>query len=393
MAFEIEKKAVAALEAKSTFLATMSHEIRTPMNAILGFANLLFDEEEDVEKKEQLKIILNSGEGLLCIMNDILDIAKLESGHVSIEKTEFDVVEILNSTIKIFENEAAMKLISLELDVDQGIGQNYLGDPHRLRQILINLIGNAVKFTTQGGVIVKVFSQGRGLRFQVIDSGIGIQKRNLSKIFKSFTQAEGSTTREFGGAGLGLSIVRKIVQLWDGKINVTSKFGEGTTFSVTLPIARSEAKVVHHVYEHQNSQDSRQDATELKILVCEDNAVNLDLMKKWLEKYDIKFDTAANGKLGFELYKLNNYSLILMDIRMPVMDGLEATKIIRKYEVNKNINPTPIIAVTANVLKEDVDNYLSCGFDAHLPKPVRQKELHEIIMYWSDAGKRENSAA
>jgi len=371
-------------EAKGIFLSTMSHEIRTPMSAILGFTDLLIEKEDNYEKLEFLDLIKVSGQGLVCIINDILTFSKLDSGMVEVEKIDFNLRDFLETTIKLYSNEAQKKNIKLDLKIDKEVIVFYLGDSHRLRQILSNLISNALKFTEVGTITLNVSRKSQGdLLFEVIDTGIGIEESKLELIFDSFSQADTSTTRKFGGTGLGLSIVKRLTALWGGVVEVKSNPGVGSTFSISLPMEESSnISLLDEKKEFNVEPLSQIDLSSIKVLLCEDNNVIIKLMTKYLEKMSIKVDIGKNGQQGVELFKSNEYDIVLMDISMPIMNGLEATVHMRNYEVETKKMATPIVAVSANVLKEDVDCYLSSGFNAHLPKPLCSKTLRETITFF-----------
>jgi signal transduction histidine kinase/ActR/RegA family two-component response regulator len=379
---DLKKKAVVALDAKSAFLSVMSHEVRTPLNAVLGFAEILHENEKDKDKIKYLDLIQKSGDGLLHIIDDILNLAKLDAGMIQVDNMEFDLHHFLQSSIEIYQQEADKKGINLILDFEDDLKGLFLGDAHRLRQVVINLIGNAIKFTSTGEVVLKVFKQVEPkVCFQIIDNGIGIKDEHINKVFDSFSQAEISTTRTYGGTGLGLTIVKKIVDLCKGEIFVTSVYGEGTVFSLIIPLpeVKEEGRSVGPSKEILKEVDFSI-LKNLRVLVCDDDESNTLLIGKFLEKYDCKYKCAEDGKEGLELYKNDVFDIVLMDINMPVMSGIDSMLQIRNIEKEKKSEHIPIIALTANVLEEDVKFYLESGFDMHLPKPIKSKKLIKAMI-------------
>lgn len=375
---EAEKeKAEASEKAKHQFLANMSHEIRTPMNAIKGMTDILIRRNPKEDQKEYLEGIKQSSDSLLVIINDILDISKIEAGKVELENEPFSVNELLNNVHTIMQFKAEEKGLELkkEMPADE---LNVIGDANRLRQILINLIGNAIKFTEKGLVTTTIQSEkteGKlNLHFTVSDTGIGIDKNRMTKIFESFEQAYSDTSRKFGGTGLGLSISKKLVELHNGSIWVESEKGKGSQFHCTIPyaIAASTTEIIPAEDVHSNIAAA---LTGIRILLVEDNAFNVVVAQEELEDAieGVYVDVAVNGLIAIEQLKFADFDIILMDIQMPVMNGFEATKAIRNLDSEKA--HTPIIAMTANVLKEEVDLCYQAGMNDFFAKPFDTKEL------------------
>ena len=381
-----KQQAELALESRSLFLANMSHEIRTPLNSIIGYTELLAEDETQPERKNQLEMIKESGEGLLCIINDILDLSKLESGKLTFNETLIPLKTFLEHTVNMYQDLAKRKHNTLELFLAKDLKENYLGDPNRLRQILINLIGNAIKFTSSGQVKLSVSGHAQGVRFEISDTGIGIDSESLPKIFDHFTQADNSGRTQFGGTGLGLAIVKMLVSQWHGSISVQSEPEKGTTFSLMIPLTPTREEPVQEPKEAIPLQAALDSTKALSVLVCEDNQINIQLIRTRLTKSGFKVDIAENGLIGFEKFKTGTYDFILMDIRMPVMDGVTATLKIRSYEKKHQLDPIPIIAQTANVMKEDIQTYLAAGMNTHIAKPIIFKKLCQAIENMKKAG-------
>jgi len=373
-----------ATKAKSDFLSVMSHEIRTPLNSVIGNASLLLSENLDKELAEQVEMIKRSGDHLLFLINDILDFNKLEAGKFELEQKPFNLLQQIKTVIEMSLVNAKIKHVSLDYKIADNIQQYYLGDEGRLRQVLLNLVGNAIKFTQQGGVFVEVscvddLELGHRVRFAVKDSGIGIAQSNISKLFTEFSQADAATSRKFGGTGLGLSISKKLVEAMNGQIGVISTEGQGSTFWFEVPfIATSEPKPLRAQYENQTDS-----IKPLKILVAEDNDVNQFLIKAVLSKLGHKVEIANNGLEAFEILKDNNaqFDLVLMDMQMPEMNGIEATQHIRMLD--SSVNNIPIIALSANSFEESSNAVLAAGMNDYLSKPINVVDLQAKLKKWS----------
>jgi signal transduction histidine kinase/CheY-like chemotaxis protein/uncharacterized protein YihD (DUF1040 family) len=374
-----EKKVKEAAELKERFMANMSHEIRTPMNAILGFTNLLQRKSIDSESKEYVQTIQRSGENLLTIINDILDLSKIEAGMMRIESAPFSIRGLVHSIETMFKGKAAEKQIRLLVFVDESLPDTLEGDATRLTQILVNLIGNALKFTSKGNIEIKVTDEGNTENIvktgiAITDTGIGIEKEKLQKVFERFQQAEDAVTRKYGGTGLGLSIVNDLVLLQNGSITVESEPGKGTSFKIIIPYTIAEDEV-------EKKQRIMHDATlpsafeNITVLVAEDNEINQSLIRHLFKEWQLRFDLVTNGREAVEMLQSKKYSLILMDIQMPEMDGYTATQEIR----NLLKSDTPIIAMTAHALAGEREKCLSYGMNEYISKPIREEQLHKLI--------------
>jgi signal transduction histidine kinase/CheY-like chemotaxis protein/HPt (histidine-containing phosphotransfer) domain-containing protein len=365
---------------KQQFMANMSHEIRTPMNAIVGMTRLLLSKEPREEQLKYLNAIRQSADNLLVIINDILDLSKIEAGKIVIEQTDFSLREIIQSMRDMLLLKAEEKGIDLRITIDPGIAHRIVGDPTRVNQVLINLAGNAIKFTERGYVEVSATLQKREgsktwVRFDVKDTGIGIAADYVDKIFDSFTQAGTDVARKFGGTGLGLTISRQLVELMQGEISVKSKLGEGTVFTAVIPFEESAVQAVVQSADIIDEQTMKQ-LGNIKILLVEDNEFNRMVAEDTLKEVvpGIMIDIAVNGQEAVNRVQQEKYDIVLMDIQMPVMDGLSATKVIRDT-LPPPARDVKIIAMTANVLQEDVQQYLAAGMNAYVSKPFQTDEL------------------
>jgi signal transduction histidine kinase/CheY-like chemotaxis protein len=375
-----EKKVKEAARVKENFLANMSHEIRTPMNAIIGFTHLLARRSLDPQSKKYVETIQGSGENLLSVINDILDLSKIEAGMMRIENVVFRTKELFQSVEALFCEKAADKKLSLSLEIKENVPGLLEGDAKHLTQIMVNLVGNAIKFTGKGSVRIEVNNEGITddrvqLGIIVSDTGIGINRSKLTGIFERFQQAEDSVTRTYGGSGLGLAIVKDLVTLLQGHIEVESEPGKGTRFLVGIPfnLAAEASPAITGVL--QLTDMSTDSFHHVHILVVEDNEVNQSLLQHLFEQWQLSFDFAQNGVEAITLLRARKYDLILMDIQMPVMDGYTATQKIREV---LNLD-TPIIAMTAHALSGEREKCLGFGMNEYISKPVREENLFRLI--------------
>lgn len=427
-----EQNAQLASKAKTEFLATMSHEIRTPMNGVMGMAQILQNTNLSTQQKHYVDIMTRSGENLLVIINDILDFSKLEANKLELSLEAHNLERTLTDVICLLENKAEAKLIKMKLNYDPNLPKNFLMDTHRLSQVFTNLLGNAIKFTNNGEINVAVIQktdkeEGKNLiEIRVKDTGIGISKEKLKVIFDKFTQAESSTTRKYGGTGLGLAISRRIVEAMDGNLTVKSRLGKGSTFIVSIPLetapseksnpetkapstniksanlketprAANEAppspshNVKNHLpitkKGHSSARPMRQTETSdnckgLQILIAEDDEINLTVIKSMLNHPKISLTIANNGKEAVSAHKQQVFDVILMDVSMPVMDGVDATKAIRENEILDGRQHTPIICLSAHVMDHETEEFIESGMDDCLPKPINKKQLLAVIGTW-----------
>lgn len=389
---EMEKeKAEAASKAKSTFLSSMSHEIRTPMNTIVGMTEVLLREEHSKETREYLNNIKVSGESLLTIINDILDFSKIESGKMDIVENTYNPIAMLNDLKMMFENRVLDKPIELIYQIDNNIPEVLFGDEHRLRQVIINLVNNAIKFTDEGYVKLsveskKVDDEKVELFFKVEDTGIGIREEELPKLFGSFEQLDVKKNYEKEGTGLGLAISKQLVTLMDGTIGVDSRYGKGSTFYFSVP--QMIATKVADSAENSKEYDNRIEASKMNftlsdahILLVDDNEMNIKVTKALLKPFKLNIDTASNGKEAVDMVKNNKYDLVFMDHMMPIMDGVEATKVIRKLE-GEYYSKLPIIALTANVMQDARELFAKEKMNDFVAKPIQIEEITDCLLKW-----------
>jgi len=386
---QAKHNAETANKAKSEFLANMSHEIRTPMNAILGMAEILSETGLTADQRKYVKVFQNAGNNLLELINDILDMSKVESGQMELDKADFSLDQMLNELIDLHALRASKKGLELVLEIEPGVPEFVYGDAKRLKQCLTNLIGNAIKFTLEGRIVIRVQptnSYPGLLQFSVADKGIGIPVGKRDTIFEAFSQVDNSVTRQFGGTGLGLTITRRLIGLMGGDIWVESQEGKGSTFFFTANLPQSAQAVLTqipidlHTINDQFTQPGVQTSGEgLRILLAEDNLDNVLLVNMFLKQTSHHLDVAKDGLEALEKARTNHYDVILMDVQMPKMSGYEATAAIRRFEEAEGRTPNLIIALTAHALKEDEQRSLDAGCNGHLTKPLKKKVLLDIL--------------
>ena len=376
--------AEAAAAAKSDFLANMTHELRTPLNAIIGFAHLLKDSPRlDAQDARHARLIGDASATLLDLVNSVLDFSRLEADAVELDPSPFDPAAEAAAIIELLSGQAAAKGLTIELVAEPG--DFISGDAQRLRQVLLNFLSNAIKFTARGAVTMTLTQLPAGageawLRCEVADTGVGIPEAQLAHVFERFTQADVSVSRRYGGTGLGLAICKRIVGLMGGEIGATSVEGQGSSFwfEVVLPVAEAlEAPAEPAAAELERP---------VRLLLVEDVAINRELVKTVLASFDIEIDTAEDGVAAIEAFGHALYDLVLMDVQMPVMDGMTATRRIRALPLPA-ARTTPIVAMTANVLPEQIDRCLEAGMDGHLGKPMNPAELVTAIAHWTSHGR------
>lgn len=365
----------------------MSHELRTPMNAIMGMTHLAQRRAEDPKLLEQLGKIDNASHHLLAIINDILDISKIEADRLILEQAEFKLGVILENLISLIGNKVAEKRLQFRIEQDPALaGMSLRGDPLRLGQILLNLSGNALKFTDHGSITVrsKLIAEGPEdilLRLEVEDTGIGITTEDQQRLFTAFEQADGSMTRKYGGTGLGLAISKRLVTLMGGEIGVVSQPGNGSTFWFTARLGKAGDAVVPEPKIETLTAEARLTArfAGTRILLAEDEPINQEVSRSMLENAGLHVDLAEDGAQAVEMAKLNRYALILMDMQMPYLNGVDATKAIRALPEHAT---TPILAMTANAFDEDRQVCLNAGMNDHISKPVEPESLFETLLKW-----------
>lgn len=378
-----KEAAESASESKSAFLAAMSHEIRTPMHTVLGYTDMLRDSDLSGEQRECVDVISTSGNSLLRLIDDILDFSKVEAGKMLLERLSFDVHDVVLKVARMMQPQADQKGFAVRVETRDGGPFQAFADPQRVHQVLVNLAGNAVKFTADGSVVLAVAVVDERVRVEVKDTGIGIAPEALSKLFEDFVQVDSSTQRQYGGTGLGLAISKQLVEAMGGKIGVSSEAGVGSVFWFELPVAAEVASAEQAANDEPRKSSAGQLAvtTGRKVLVAEDNRLNLRLAVRVLETFGLRVDTAVDGESATRMVSENSYDLVLMDCLMPGMDGFEATRRIRQDEEASGEH-LPIIALTANALPEDREACLAAGMDDFVSKPFTRQALLQAMVRW-----------
>lgn len=371
------EEAKVANQQKSEFLANMSHEIRTPMNAILGFVDVLARKEEDAKRLKYFDIIKSSGKTLLTIINDILDLSKIESGNISLENHPTNFNQVFSEIIDVYKTIAFDKGILFQANIADNFPNCLKGDSVRMKQVIVNLLGNAIKFTAKDGKVSlsATFDDIEGMTISIEDTGVGIASQNIAKIFDAFSQEDSSTTRKFGGTGLGLTISSKLVKMMGGTLEVTSELGIGSKFYFSIPSHPCITK------QKETAQAETLPKNELlgHVLVVEDNKKNQLLLSIILDEYNISYTIVDDGIEAVKDYQKNTYDVILMDENMPIMNGIEATKKIRQIERDNALREVPIIAVTANAFKEDKIRFFEAGMNDFIPKPYSEEDIITVM--------------
>ncbi|MDO8998854.1 MAG: response regulator, partial [Bacteroidota bacterium] len=377
IAVEFARQSQITTVLKQQFLANMSHEIRTPMTAIIGFSKVVLKTDLTDKQKEYINAIKTSSDALLILVNDILDLAKVDAGKMTFEENEFEMEVDIRAMLHLFDLKFQEKNLKLVIDYDTKIPKVLIGDSVRLNQIILNLISNAIKFTSTGKITVGIrltdsSEEKVTIEFVVSDTGIGFDENMIPTLFESFQQANSSTARQYGGTGLGLAIVKQLVEGQSGTISVKSKINEGSTFCFALSFKKTNSKIE----SESPIPEINVEVEKIKILAVEDTPLNQLLLRIILDEFGFEYDFAENGKVAIEKLQTSSYDIILMDIQMPVMSGIEATEYIR----NKMKSTIPIIALTADVTMADLEKCKAVGMNGHISKPIDEKQLHKKIV-------------